>query len=134
MENLTSELSNVTVGLAGTESYPIAVTAGQLAGAVMSTLLAQLVTAATTTTAQQQTTTTPTARDRNGTPYAVTDEPEHFLGPGPAGSSQSNLWFWPRLARLLLLAGLSVVGSIGNVFMISSVMIEDHLKKAGKGD
>lgn len=39
---------------------------------------------------------------------------------------------WPRLARLLLLASLSVIGSIGNVFMISSVMIEDHLKKAGK--
>nr|XP_029735654.1 melatonin receptor type 1B-like [Aedes albopictus] len=38
---------------------------------------------------------------------------------------------WPRLARLLLLASLSVIGSIGNVFMISSVMIEDHLKKAG---
>ncbi|XP_058125015.1 melatonin receptor type 1B-like [Anopheles ziemanni] len=191
MENLTSELSNVTGSLAGTESYPIAVTAGQLAGAVMSTLLAQLVTAATTTkTAQQQPstgTTTPTARDRYGTPYNVTDEPEQFLGPGPDGSGQSNLWFvtslalssrsqqqqqqhqqnqqnqqqqqqqnqhlqhsgaggesgvgnvspvtlsteWPRLARLLLLAGLSVVGSIGNVFMISSVMIEDHLKKAG---
>lgn len=39
---------------------------------------------------------------------------------------------WSRMARLLVLAGLSVVGSIGNVFMISSVMIEDHLKKAGK--
>lgn len=39
---------------------------------------------------------------------------------------------WPRLARLLLLASLSVIGSVGNVFMISSVMIEDHLKKAGK--
>lgn len=31
-----------------------------------------------------------------------------------------------------MLACLSVIGSIGNVFMISSVMIEDHLKKAGK--
>lgn len=39
---------------------------------------------------------------------------------------------WPSMARLLVLALLSVVGSIGNVFMISSVMIEDHLKKAGK--
>jgi hypothetical protein len=38
---------------------------------------------------------------------------------------------WSRLARLLLLSILSVIGSIGNVFMISSVMIEDHLKKAG---
>lgn len=39
---------------------------------------------------------------------------------------------WPRMARLLVLACLSIIGSIGNVFMISSVMIEDHLKKAGK--
>ncbi|XP_031617954.1 melatonin receptor type 1B-A-like isoform X1 [Contarinia nasturtii] len=38
---------------------------------------------------------------------------------------------WSRMARLLILACLSVIGSIGNVFMISSVMIEDHLKKAG---
>jgi hypothetical protein len=38
---------------------------------------------------------------------------------------------WPRLARLLLLSSLAVIGSVGNVFMISSVMIEDHLKKAG---
>lgn len=39
---------------------------------------------------------------------------------------------WSKMARLLVLACLSVIGSIGNVFMISSVMIEDHLKKAGK--
>lgn len=39
---------------------------------------------------------------------------------------------WSKMARLLVLACLSVLGSIGNVFMISSVMIEDHLKKAGK--
>lgn len=39
---------------------------------------------------------------------------------------------WSSMARLLVLACLAVVGSIGNVFMISSVMIEDHLKKAGK--
>lgn len=38
---------------------------------------------------------------------------------------------WSSMARLLVLACLSVIGSIGNVFMISSVMIEDHLKKAG---
>lgn len=37
---------------------------------------------------------------------------------------------WSKMARLLVLACLSVIGSIGNVFMISSVMIEDHLKKA----
>lgn len=40
--------------------------------------------------------------------------------------------YWSRLARLLLISFLSVAGSIGNVFMISSVMVEDHLKKAGK--
>lgn len=39
---------------------------------------------------------------------------------------------WSSMARLLILSGLSVLGSIGNVFMISSVMIEDHLKKAGE--
>ncbi|GAB0090237.1 G protein-coupled receptor, rhodopsin-like [Sergentomyia squamirostris] len=38
---------------------------------------------------------------------------------------------WSRVARLLLLSCLSVVGSVGNVFLISSIMIEDHLKKAG---
>ena len=38
---------------------------------------------------------------------------------------------WSRLARLIFLTILSVVGSVGNIFMISSVMIEDHLKKAG---
>lgn len=38
---------------------------------------------------------------------------------------------WSKMARILLLSFLSVIGSIGNVFMISSVMIEDHLKKAG---
>lgn len=39
---------------------------------------------------------------------------------------------WSSMTRLLVLSALSVFGSIGNVFMISSVMIEDHLKKAGK--
>ncbi|KAL1117030.1 hypothetical protein AAG570_004358 [Ranatra chinensis] len=38
---------------------------------------------------------------------------------------------WSRVARLLLVAGLAVVGSLGNVYMISAVMIEDHLKKRG---
>ncbi|CAG9854332.1 unnamed protein product [Phyllotreta striolata] len=38
---------------------------------------------------------------------------------------------WSRLARLLLLASLSTLGSIGNVFMISAVMIEDYLRKRG---
>lgn len=39
---------------------------------------------------------------------------------------------WPRVARLLLLASLAVIGSVGNVFMISAIMVEDHLKKRGK--
>ncbi|XP_015116055.1 melatonin receptor type 1A [Diachasma alloeum] len=38
---------------------------------------------------------------------------------------------WSRVAKLLLLASLAVVGSVGNVFMISAVMVEDHLKKRG---
>lgn len=38
---------------------------------------------------------------------------------------------WSRLARLLLLAALSVCGCVGNVFMISAFMIEDRLKKTG---
>lgn len=39
---------------------------------------------------------------------------------------------WSRLARLIFLTIMSVIGSVGNIFMISSVMIEDHLKKAGE--
>lgn len=39
---------------------------------------------------------------------------------------------WSRVARLLLVVGLAVVGSVGNVYMISAVMIEDHLKKRGE--
>jgi len=38
---------------------------------------------------------------------------------------------WSRLTRLLFLTILSCIGSVGNIFLISSVMIEDHLKKAG---
>lgn len=38
---------------------------------------------------------------------------------------------WSRVARLLLLASLSAVGSVGNVFMISAIMIEDYLRKRG---
>lgn len=38
---------------------------------------------------------------------------------------------WSRVGKLLLLTALSVTGSVGNVFMISAVMIEDHLKKRG---
>lgn len=38
---------------------------------------------------------------------------------------------WSRVARLLLLASMSVGGSVGNVFMISAVVVEDQLKKRG---
>lgn len=40
---------------------------------------------------------------------------------------------WSRMSRLLLLSALGVLGSVGNIFMISSVVIEDYLKKPGKG-
>lgn len=39
---------------------------------------------------------------------------------------------WSRLARLIFLASLAAIGSVGNVFMISAVMIEDYLRKRGK--
>ncbi|XP_053676521.1 melatonin receptor type 1B-A-like [Anopheles nili] len=158
MDNLTAELSNFTA------SSP---TAGQLAGAVMSTLLVHLVTAATSgsgtsppasTTSQDQPANITELAGPNGTEpnlWFVTSlalssrsqqhqQPLHHTtapGAGSEGGSGGSRagevspvtlsTEWPRLARLLLLACLSVVGSIGNVFMISSVMIEDHLKKAG---
>lgn len=41
---------------------------------------------------------------------------------------------WSRLSRLLILSCLSVIGSVGNVFMISSLLIEEYLKRAGEFD
>ncbi|KAJ8664608.1 hypothetical protein QAD02_006270 [Eretmocerus hayati] len=38
---------------------------------------------------------------------------------------------WSRVIRLLTLTSLAVIGSVGNVFMISAIMVEDHLKKIG---
>lgn len=38
---------------------------------------------------------------------------------------------WSRVARLLLLVSLAVCGSVGNVFMISAVVVEDQLNKRG---
>ncbi|XP_076646157.1 adenosine receptor A1 [Halictus rubicundus] len=38
---------------------------------------------------------------------------------------------WSRVGRLLLLSSMAVGGSVGNVFMISAVMVEDQLKKRG---
>lgn len=39
---------------------------------------------------------------------------------------------WSRLSRLLILSCLAVIGSVGNVFMISSILIEEYLKRAGE--
>lgn len=38
---------------------------------------------------------------------------------------------WPRVGRLSLLALLAGLGSMGNVFMISAVVVEDQLSKRG---
>uniref|UniRef100_T1IYG9 G-protein coupled receptors family 1 profile domain-containing protein n=1 Tax=Strigamia maritima TaxID=126957 RepID=T1IYG9_STRMM len=39
---------------------------------------------------------------------------------------------WNKVAKLLLLSTLSAVGTIGNIFAISAVMLENQLKKRGK--
>ncbi|KAG8297586.1 hypothetical protein J6590_031628 [Homalodisca vitripennis] len=44
---------------------------------------------------------------------------------GPEGS---------KVARLLLVVSLATIGSVGNVYMISAVIVEDHLKKTGTED
>lgn len=51
--------------------------------------------------------------------------PEHF---SPVLLSTE----WRPLSRLIFLTIMSVIGSVGNIFMISSVMVEDQLKKAGE--
>lgn len=38
---------------------------------------------------------------------------------------------WSRVARLLIMSGLSVIGSVGNGYMISAVIVEEHLSKRG---
>ncbi|KAL2720099.1 histamine H2 receptor-like [Vespula squamosa] len=40
---------------------------------------------------------------------------------------------WSRLLQLAVLAFLAIFGSIGNVFMISALVIEEKLKKIGNG-
>ncbi|XP_017780856.1 PREDICTED: melatonin receptor type 1B-A-like [Nicrophorus vespilloides] len=54
-----------------------------------------------------------------------TDYGAEFVSPVTLSSD------WSRVARLLLLSSMSAIGSIGNVFMISAVMIEDYLRKRG---
>ncbi len=39
---------------------------------------------------------------------------------------------WSRVGRLLIMSGLSVLGSVGNVYMISAVIVEEHLSRRGK--
>ncbi|XP_067004079.1 alpha-1A adrenergic receptor-like [Anabrus simplex] len=51
--------------------------------------------------------------------------------PEPSAPATLSASDWSRVGRLLLLSSLAVIGSVGNVFMISAVMIEDHLKKRG---
>lgn len=63
------------------------------------------------------------------TPLALVSKKNHHNSQDVSPVTLSEEW--PRLARLLLLTILSVIGSVGNVFLISSVMIEDNLKKAG---
>lgn len=75
-------------------------------------------------------------------PFLVTSMSHRVHNPNKASSSNKHYikdfspvtlsTEWSALARLLVLTCLSVIGSIGNVFMISSLMIEDHLKKAGE--
>lgn len=38
---------------------------------------------------------------------------------------------WSRVGRLLIMSGLSVLGSVGNVYMISAVIVEEHLSRRG---
>jgi hypothetical protein len=38
---------------------------------------------------------------------------------------------WSRVGRLLMMSGLSVLGSVGNVYMISAVIVEEHLSRRG---
>lgn len=38
---------------------------------------------------------------------------------------------WSRVGRLLMMSGLSLLGGIGNVYMISAVIVEEHLSRRG---
>lgn len=37
---------------------------------------------------------------------------------------------WDRLTKLLLAVGLATMGCIGNILIISSIMVDTHLKKS----
>ncbi|XP_015176751.1 PREDICTED: substance-K receptor-like isoform X2 [Polistes dominula] len=64
----------------------------------------------------------PVRMDKTGS--GIMDED---LGVSPVTLSPA----WSRVARLLLLASLAVGGSVGNVFMISAIVVEEQLKKRG---
>lgn len=46
----------------------------------------------------------------------------------------AKIFDWSRLTRIIFLSIMSVIGSVGNIFMISSMMIEDHLRRAGNSN
>lgn len=57
--------------------------------------------------------------------HSHSSHPEHF---SPVLLSSE----WRPLSRLVFLTIMSCIGGVGNIFMISSVMVEDQLKKAGE--
>ncbi|XP_078034126.1 adenosine receptor A1 [Augochlora pura] len=60
-----------------------------------------------------------------------TDKPEDELDNDLDISPVTLSSAWSRVARLLLLSSMAVGGSVGNVFMISAVVVEEQLKKRG---
>ena len=38
---------------------------------------------------------------------------------------------WNRVVKLLVLSAVATVASVANIFVISAVLMEDHLKKRG---
>lgn len=57
--------------------------------------------------------------------HSFAPHPEHF---SPVLLSNE----WRPLSRLVFLSIMSLIGTAGNIFMISSVMVEEQLKKAGE--
>ena len=39
---------------------------------------------------------------------------------------------WNRVVKLLVLSAVSSIASVANIFVISAVLMEDHLKKRGQ--
>ncbi|KZC05422.1 hypothetical protein WN55_05452 [Dufourea novaeangliae] len=57
------------------------------------------------------------------------NKPEHGLDNDLDVSPVTLSSAWSRVARLLLLSSMAVGGSVGNIFMISAVVVEDQLRK-----